>query len=266
MKIEKVIFTIDDNPHYKGFWSSISKHYNQKFGITPKLFIIGRNIDISSYDTTNGEIEVIESLEEIPTIIQALIGKFYFTKTEPETTWKIGDLDLYPLQRYHFFDRINDIPDDKYVHLNPLAYGRDWRNTIHGLAGYFHVAKGKVFENELNFTNKSFQDVCMEIYNSNRFGIKFHNINAGKENLQASENWGWFCAEEMYTGDLLKNSKNLIEVEPINGEYTRLDRSNMVYNLQDIQNGYYIDFHSPRPYEIHNETIEKIISYSAFNV
>jgi hypothetical protein len=264
MKIEKVIFTIDDNPHYKGFWSSISKHYNQKFGITPKLFIIGRNIDISSYDTTNGEIEVIESLEEIPTIIQALIGKFYFTKTEPETTWKIGDLDLYPLQRYHFFDRINDIPDDKYVHLNPLAYGRDWRNTIHGLAGYFHVAKGKVFENELNFTNKSFQDVCMEIYNSNRFGIKFHNLNAGKESLQASENWGWFCAEEMYTGELLKNSKNLIEVEPIRGEYSRLDRSNMIYDLQNIENGHYIDFHSPRPYESHQDEIEKIISHVKF--
>jgi hypothetical protein len=261
MKIEKVIFTIDNNPHYKGFWSSISKHYNQKLKIKPKLFIIGRNVDVDSYDSSNGEIEVIESIEGIPTIIQALIGKFYFTITEPETTWKIGDLDLYPLQRYHFFERIQDISDDKYVHLNPWAYGKDWRNTIYGLAGYFHVAKGKVFETELNFKNKSFEDVCKEIYQSDKFGIKFHNIPANRENENASENYGWFCAEEMYTGHILKNSTNLIELEPIEGNYNRLDRSNMIYNTADIEKGHYIDFHSPRPYESHFSEIEKIISY-----
>jgi hypothetical protein len=261
MKIEKVIFTIDDNPHYKGFWSSISKHYKQKLGITPKLFIIGNNIDISSYDTSNGEIEVVPSLDNIPTIIQALIGKFYFTKTEPDTTWKIGDLDLYPLQQYHFKDRILDIDDDKYIHLNPLAYGSEWRTSINGLAGYFHVAKGRVFETELKFTNKSFEDVCNEIYNSDRWGIKFHNSSVSSENKQASNDWGWFCCEEMYTGELLRESKILIDLPPISPKYNRLDRSNMVYNVNDITNGHYIDFHSPRPYETHKDEIENIISY-----
>lgn len=260
MKIEKVIFTIDDNPHYKGFWSSISKHYNQKMGITPKLFIIGNNVDISSYDTSNGEIEVIKQIEGIPTIIQALIGKFYFTITEPETTWKIGDLDLYPLQQYHFKDAILNIENNKYVHLNPFAYGNKWRESYNGLAGYFHVAKGKVFESELKFTNKSFEDVCNEIYNGNRWGIKFYDSSASSESKQASKDWGWFCCEEMYTGELLRDCEVLVEVPPTN-KYTRLDRSKMIYNVNDISNGVYIDFHSPRPYETHKDEIEKIISY-----
>lgn len=260
MKIEKVIFTIDDNPHYKGFWSSISKHYREKLGIKSKLFIIGENVDIESYDSANGEIEIISPVKNIPTIIQALIGKFYFTKKEPETTWKIGDLDLYPLQEYHFLQRIEDIEDDKYVHLNPWAYGKDWRNTINGIAGYFHVAKGKVFESELGFKNKSFEEVCLEIFNSQEFGIKFHNLDASKESMQASENWGWFCCEEMYTGKMLSDSKILLEIPPVGNDYTRLDRSNMVYSLSDVQSGKYIDFHSPRPYELHREEIEEIIS------
>jgi hypothetical protein len=260
MKIEKVIFTIDDNPHYKGFWSSISKHYKQKLNITPKLFIIGNNVDLSTYDTSNGEIELIKPIDDIPTIIQALIGKFYFTKTEPNTTWKIGDLDLYPLQQYHFKNRIIDISDNKYVHLNPFAYGYNWREKINGLAGYFHVAKGKVFESELNFTNKSFKDVCSEIYLGNKYGIKFHDNNASTESKQASDNWGWFCCEEMYTGEILKTSENLIEIQPVSNDYTRLDRSHMVYNIDDIINGKYIDFHSPRPYEKHKDEIEKIIN------
>jgi hypothetical protein len=257
MKIEKVIFTIDDNPHYRGFWSSISKHYKKRLNIDSKLFIIGENVDTSKYDISNGEIEIIEKIPNIPTIIQALIGKFYFTITEPETTWKIGDLDLYPLQKSHFTDTILDLSDDSYVHLNPHAYGVDWRDRVNGLAGYYHVAKGKTFEKELKFTGKSFEDVCNEIYTSNKYGIKFHNLSSNTENHMASNDWGWFCSEEMYTGELLKYSDKLIEISP--KLYNRVDRSSMIYDIQKIRDGYYIDFHSPRPYENFSSVIEKII-------
>ncbi len=63
IKIEKVIFTIDDNPHYKGFWTSISKHYKQKMGITSKLFIIGDNVNIDCYDKNYGEIKVVKTVK-----------------------------------------------------------------------------------------------------------------------------------------------------------------------------------------------------------
>jgi hypothetical protein len=260
MKIEKVIFTIDDNPHYKGFWSSISKHFKERMDMTPKLFVIGSNKTVMDYDTRYGEVEFIEKLPDFPTIIQALIGKFYLTKTEPETTWMIGDLDLYPLQKYHFIDNIKEIDDDSYVHLNPHCYGKDWRNSVNGLAGYFHVAKGKIFESELNFGNKTFSEVCREISSSNKWGIKFHNFHARDESKQASSDYGWFCCEEMYTGDLLKASSNLIEIPPKNTEYPRIDRSNMIYDENLIGQGFYIDFHAPRPYEQYADKIESIAS------
>lgn len=261
MKIDKVIFTIDDNPHYKGFWSSISKHFNERMNISPVLFIIANEseVDLNSYDNSNGKVVLIPKLTSVPTIIQALIGKFYFTKLEPETTWIIGDLDLYPLQQKHFKERIEDLDSNSYVHLNPHAYGKDWRNDIKGLAGYFHVAKGNVFEKELNFINKSFEDVCLEIYNSNKYGIKFHSIVANVHNKQASGDYGWFCCEEMYTGDLLKNCQIMKEIPPHNNLYHRIDRSNMVYNLSDVENGFYIDFHAPRPYEDYSNIIEDIV-------
>lgn len=261
MKIDKVIFTIDDNPHYMGFWNSISRHFRTKLNIIPKLFIIGgENTNISSYKNEWGEIEFIKKIEGIPTIIQALIGKFYFTSTELETTWLIGDLDLYPLQRYHFIERIENIEEDKYVHLNPHAYGNNWRDKIEGLAGYFHVAKGITFNEELKFKDKTFEEVCNEILLSNKYGIKFNNSSASVENKNASKDWGWFCCEEMYTGFMLRNSNKLIELPPINGNYTRIDRSNLNYDLNLLKNGYYIDFHSPRPYEKYENLIENIIN------
>lgn len=259
MKIQKVIFTIDDNPHYKSFWVSISKHFKTKLNFDCKLFVIGDNEDVSSYFTEFGEVEFIKKIDSVPTIIQALIGKFYFTKSEPNTTWMIGDLDLYPLQKNHFTESIKNISDEKYVHLNPYAYGKNWRDKFEGLAGYYHVAKGSVFEKELQFTNKTFEDVVKEIYNSNKWGIKFHNILSNLENRMASSDYGWFCCEEMYTGDLLKSSSSFIEVAP-DGEYQRVDRSDMRYDLNKISEGYYIDFHSPRPYDNFKDEIELIIS------
>jgi hypothetical protein len=259
MKIEKVIFTIDDNPHYKSFWLSISRYFKMKLNFDCKLFVIGENPDVSNYNSEFGEVEFVKKIEGIPTIIQALIGKFYFTKTEPNTTWLVGDLDLYPLQHFHFKDSLKDISDDFYVHLNPHAYGTNWRDNIQGLAGYFHVAKGKIFEKELNFATKSFEDVCNEIYKSNCFGIMFHNFEASTESKNASNDWGWFCCEEMYTGSILKNSSVFIELPPING-YSRIDRSNMNFNEQQLTSGNYIDFHAPRPYENHQNIIEFIIS------
>lgn len=260
MKIDKVIFTIDDNPHYKGFWSSISKHYNTKLKIRPKLFVISSKIGLNEYDETNGDVEFVDAIPNIPTIIQALIGKFYFTNTEPKTVWLIGDLDLYPMQHFHFKGRISDISDDMYVHLNPHAYGVDWRYRINGLAGYFHVAKGQTFSEELSFTNKTFFDVVNEIYTGDRWGIKFHGLPASVESKEANSEYGWFCCEEMYTGELLRDSRKLIEVTPINGAYNRIDRSNIIYEPEKIKNGYYIDFHSVRPYEKFNDLIETIIS------
>jgi hypothetical protein len=262
MKIDKVIFCIDDNPHYKGFWPSISKHFRLKMNMLPKLFVLSDKENISEYDTLYGEVEIVKPLNKIPLIIQALLGKFFFTKTEPNTTWLIGDIDLYPLHTFHFTESIKNIPDEQYIHLNPYAYGVDWRNHYSGLAGYFHVAKGHVFAEELKIPN-SFEDFCNIILNSDKYGIKFYyhnNTPPNKENGEASSDWGWFCCEEMYTGDVLKNSKKLIEIPPINS-YTRINRTDMVFNENLIKNQHYIDFHAPRPYEQHEEIIERILSF-----
>lgn len=260
MKIEKVIFTVDQNPHYEPFWASISKHYFTKLNITPKLFVIGENFNPTKYDTTYGEIQFINKIPNIPTIIQALIGKFYFTTTEPETIWKVGDLDLYPLQKHHFINSIEGFDDEAYIHLNPHAYGKNWRNKFEGLAGYYHVAKGKNFESELKFINKSFENVCNEIYYSNNYGIKFHNLEPTAESKLASNDCGWFCCEEMYTGHLLRQSNKLVELPP--EKYNRLDRSRFDYNLIDVENNFYIDMHAPRPYELYQHKIEEILLHS----
>ena len=63
MKIDKVIFTIDDNPHYKGFWSSISKHFKQRLGFETVLYVIADDEEIVNlYDNSNGEVRFFKKL------------------------------------------------------------------------------------------------------------------------------------------------------------------------------------------------------------
>jgi len=262
MIIDKVIFTCDNNPHYNGFWKSISKHYFKKLNITPHLFLLSeKQNDVELFKTDCGIVTHVPVLQNYPKIIQALIGKFYFTTTELNTTWLIGDLDLYPLQKNFFINSVKEINDDKYVHLNSNAYGEDWRNKFEGLAGYYHVAKGKTFKQEL-FGNLSFEEIVSQIFYSNKFGIKFYNSPASAESKAATPDWGWFCCEEMFTGSKLKNSNNLVELNfPSHFMNNRIDRSNFLYDCEKIKHGYYIDMHSPRPYESYSEEIEEILSH-----
>jgi len=262
MKIQKVIFTIDDNPHYKMFWRSISRHFSDRLGFHTKLFVIGDdNTDLDEYQSLHGDVEFVRKVGDIPTIIQALIGKFYFTTTELETTWLIGDLDLYPLQTKLFTDRISKIEDDKYVHLNPYGIARNWRTNPLGIPGYYHVAKGITFRDELKL-NCSFEEVCRLVYDSKRWGIMFHGLNHNLDNARASKDYGWFCCEEMFSGEMLRYCDKIVEVDPGNHRTQRIDREDVYgnYNLDKLKSQLYIDLHAPRPYEDHSEAIEKIIS------
>ena len=48
-------------------------------------------------------------------------------------------------------------------------------------------------------------------------------------------------------------------------EYIRLDRSHMIYDLNNIKLGRYIDFHAPRPYEQYMSIIESIVENIPIN-
>ena len=101
MKIDKILFVSDENPNYLSFWPSISKFYKTVYNINPHLFFIGNKNDENKKYLTDehGQITTINPIVDIPIIIQSLWAKFWFTQTEPETVWLIGDIDLYLLNK-----------------------------------------------------------------------------------------------------------------------------------------------------------------------
>ncbi|MAE82005.1 MAG: hypothetical protein CMB80_04670 [Flammeovirgaceae bacterium] len=273
MKIDKVIFSCDLNPNYVGFWNSISKHIVKFLGFECQLISLGDPTG-KGFSDEYGEIKVVPLLDDYPSIIQALWAKFYYVKDEPDTTWMVGDLDLYPLQRKWFIDNIADCDENDYLHLNYAAYGKPWNEYggFHpGIAGYYHVGKGSVLANALEFSD-SFEEDVKKIVDANKYGIQYYGGAGYFGKAVAPTTSGWFCAEEHRCSDILlskqdivKNHSTFSNMESYGqaGHHcrSRVDRSNECEFYPDALISHaYVDMHTMRPYEDYSKGIELVLS------
>ena len=159
MKIDKIIFSVSEE--FSPFWNLQSYIWKEKIGIEPVCILWGDVKNTNMKDTYG---EIIEKKFDYDMIksFQLTWSKFYHTKTEPDTTWMIGDIDLLPMQREWFTSLIEDIPDYVYTH---LAYRtmiptevEDPETERVNLPAYYHVAKGKTFNTALGLDECSWEN------------------------------------------------------------------------------------------------------------
>jgi len=218
MKIDKAIMSVDDNPLYLDFWPLVSKVWKLRFNIDPLLIYFG-NKDL---DETYGQVKRINPVEKIDLYLQTQWARLWFTSEEPETTFIISDIDMFPIRKYFFIDQLNSINEDLYVHL----YGQHRPIPI-----CYHVAKGKIFKKILKL-HDSFDQSLNDLLNSNDF-VGYH---------MGHNRWG---IDEFYSTQKIESYplQNEIFLLP-NNIHNRLDRANWPKEY-DIDN--YVDSHSVRP-------------------
>lgn len=237
MKIDKILFVSDSNMTYLGFWNSISKYYKTRFEIDCKLFFIGeKNSENEKYLSEEyGEVEVIKPLISIPIIIQALWAKFWFTQTEPNTKWLIGDIDLYLLNKEYFENIMNLIPDDGYGHINGQS---NWGEGS-DLPGYFHCESGKKFKEYMQLSD-SFEEDCLHILNSKKYGILYNgligrvwkNLENDPDRIKDKPDYGFICCEENLSTERLFKFKDKIKAIPYPGNLKRLETEYAIIGQQ----------------------------------
>ena len=246
MKIEKVIHSCDSNPFYLDFWPVTSKLWKEKFKTEPILVFIGDpNTEI---DDTYGTVIKMEPVEGVPIYLQTLWVRYWLPYTEPDTTWMISDIDMIPMSEYYFFDKIKDIPDDKYVHLNPCS------QTYHDMyPSCYHVAKGSSFTDVLSLPSsweKSVRDLAKSNLGSDPGG-----------HLQGKNLW---FADEKYANVKISNysdSSKFLLLDREGGQNGhRIDRDNWRYDESLILRQFYFDSHLIRPYHHHKEEINRVAS------
>jgi hypothetical protein len=282
----KVIFSSDANQVYLKFWNVVRKQFLH-MGYESKLFLIGDE----KPDYLEGEVELVKPLPGVSTVVQALWAKFYFTKTEPETKWFVGDIDQIPLNK-NFFDKLDKLDDTYYYCPVPISVqgttdpnfniselSKDIPEDSTSVPGYYHIALGKTFIEILDL-DKSFEEQIQQIIDG-EYGIKSTN---NKWNTLATNDWKYFCSEEQFSGEkickrndkvrtwgyissgysgslCLPNDLTPEEHKKISSELPmRICRStNCFFNpfLKD----YYIDLHCPRPYDEYKDLIDKIVEF-----
>jgi hypothetical protein len=269
MKIDKVVFTC--SVEFSPFWNIQAKLYKKGLGIEPVCLLYGKKSDTDMTEDYGQVIEV-PPIPDFP-LIQLLWAKFHFPLTEPNTTWMIGDLDLVPLQREHFVERIAPAPDDAMLHLNAQnqffsvgcrRLAKDAGLNGMDLPGHYFVAKGALFN---VFTQgKSIEENLRYIFSSDRYG------RGPLDGLPKGDSQYYFVFEEHYGSELLAkaclNGFKLVPYYYNNGNNRqRIDRaawtgSDYTYDSSKLAEGQFVDIHCARPYAIQKDALYRVIKQS----
>lgn len=285
MKIDKVLFACSEGAEYSPFWNVQAEIYRKHLGIEPICLLYGKKAN-TNMSEEHGTIIEMETDPAFPWSVQLTWSKFDYPTREPDTTWLIGDIDLVPLQRAHFIDKLVNIPDTAYVHLNPsgisqarlgcfdgfLTHGPERRAKDQGISGgadlpgHYHVAKGKAFE--IFTQGRTFMDQVKHIVTSDRFGMGVMS-NQPKSQIKDNPYWYYWCAEECYTSEILWTAlkTGMINFVPIyynNGNGTdRINRdaftTDYQYDPQKVAGKGFVDIHCARPYEKQREALARIL-------
>ena len=251
MKIDKVVHSSDNNPFYLDFWPIVSKIWKQKFKVEPVLVYIGDE-DIK-IDDTYGTVIKMTPIKNVPIYLQTLWIRYWIPSTEPDKTWMISDIDMLPISEKYFKQQLEEIDDDKYVHLNPCVdeYGT--------LPSCYHVAKGRKFTEVLELP-KSWEESLRMVYDSN--------LGADPGAHLAGKNC-WFADERYANLKVIKYPKkwDLVFLERHGGQNgRRVDRGNWSYDPELVVNGWYFDSHCIRPYHQHKQEIDNFVNLILKNV
>lgn len=253
MKLEKIIFAIDNNPEYSGFWEINSEICKKNLGVTPVLFKIG-DTESDFYEDDFGIVKEVKAIKGIDTGFQAQIYRMYGTKYFTNEIVMTSDIDMLLFNRNYINSQIDSISDSDLVIFNSDAYDKNRPECIGIYSGpdrypiCYVVGKGSTFNQIIN-TNVDFNDYCNRL-------------------LQLDLNWD---TDEIYFGRCV-NSQNKVKVHKLIRGYSsnffcpnRIEKHNFynsgIFSIdleKKINLDSFIDCHCARPYSKFKKQIDNI--------
>lgn len=250
MSIDKIIFAVDDNPTYSGFWEINSEICTKVLGITPVLFHI-TNEDSGFYTDKFGIVKKVKAIEGINTGFQAQIYRIYGTSYFQDEVCMLSDIDMLLFNKKYITDSVQNYDENDFVILGYDAYDSK-RPECQGawalprIPMCYVAGKGKTFDKIANtFTN--FKEYC--------------------EKMNAL-NLGW-DTDEVYLGNMIERNKT-VKIHKLKRGYSstfsagrRIEKRDFEnlndigrLNLRGILNlEHYIDCHCARPLHQYSEQI-----------
>lgn len=274
LKIEKIIFSSSER--FSIFWNLQAKIWKKTFNIEPVCLLFGKksNTDMSE---EYGKVIEVPIMENWPLLIQITWSKFFWPTLEPDTTWMIGDMDMYPLAKDWWTTNIEDVPDEYYVHLDADGITQlsgtefTWSNKeitkqnqqdrghATNLPAHCHVGKGSTLKRGLDIGDSWENEIRYIVKNGSFNGTRAFRPEdpIDQSNLWCAEELrstrairknchnkdikfkGYFLSSGLRPGGQQIHKDNYIEDL---GEYIHFD-----YDL--LKNGYYKNLHCVRPFK-----------------
>jgi hypothetical protein len=251
MKLDKIIFAVDDNPKYQGLWPIVSEICLKKIGVTPVLFHI-TDRDSDFYNDEYGVVKKIKSIDGIKSGVQSQLVRMWGTRFFPDEVCLTSDIDMIMINKEYFINQINDINHKDLVIYCSDAYDsqREECTGIYSGNRYsicYNAATGETFNKILG------TDCDLKTYIDKVLSMGFPD----------------FDSDEMYFGHMVNipiHGVNIVKLK--RGIYTpfkcpgRIDRiDDSVFNIYDddlLYSGKYIDCHLARPYSTYEKEIQKL--------
>tara|TARA_R100000742_G_C4245668_1_gene64659 strand:- start:68 stop:856 length:789 start_codon:yes stop_codon:yes gene_type:complete len=243
MKIDRVIFCLNSNPLFDGFWNSFSRVWRKKFNIVPTLFFSGSEEDLEKANLSNEFGDVIR-IDPVPEVVVdhgldwSITWSFFWGPTLfPDEVCMTSGMDQLPLSHI-FFKTIASIPNDDYV----VGFSDAYTGTDHFPSSH-HVSKGKNFQKIYNI-DASWEKEVKKVFEKGK--VKF------KDQLDKN----LWALDEVYSSRILKDFMKTSpdKVHLMKGFWSdwhprRICRSrDNEYSKDSLKNGEYTELHSPRPY------------------
>ena len=255
MKIDRVIFCLNNNKTYTGLWNPISRAWKLKWDITPTLMFVGTEDELNSNDLSTEYGDIIR-LDPVPEVVvdpsldwSVTWALFYGATLFPDQVSTLMGLDQLLLSDTFLQSvKTNDL-------ITPETYIVSLADAYKDLPGIYpsawHIAQGKIFK-ELYSIEDEWEDEVKKVFS----------IREKYPRLIPSKWWG---LDEAYSSDIIQkmSSDHKILMYTMFHTYwypSRLDRSGRLdYSVEQLRSGKYSEAHLPRPYEEHKEYIDQLI-------
>lgn len=233
-KLQRVILATDANPTYINFWPVVAHTWQHLVGLKPTLALIAD--DSVKIDETLGDVIRFQPIPGVPTAQHAQIIRLFLPAYFKNEGCIISDIDMLPLSKDYFVNSVASIPDNCFV-----VY-RDQAHRGKRFPMCYNAALGKTFADVFNIKNvNDIPKLVQEWY---------------------SEGFGWNTDEVLLTRTLKNWKQYNTRCIRLGHDVTRrIDRSNWKYDPDKVHNGSYIDAHSMRPYPLHKQEIDRLVSY-----
>jgi len=252
MKIDRVIFCLDNNPNYAGFWNINSKVWKNVYNVNPTLIYVGDEEDIDKNNISREFGEIIVLPASPIDLCNNFRRKWYITwalfygpTLFPDEVCMTSGIDQIPLS-WSFINKIENISREKYIVGFADAYSDpELYPSSH------HVALGSHFKEKYDIDEDWLWEIRKVYQTRNQFN-----------NLYDAGYWG---LDESYSSKVISSKPDGIEFiknffHPLWAP-RRIDRIwGLKYDVGKLSSGWYSEMHAPRPLRDYEQEVNKIIS------